>query len=265
MTPLPLVPAASAALAPTPEAIQVADTVLALPGRDGFDVIFGVTAGIIGLTFLAVLGALLILLLQTRKVAKAVDEARRRFAADRGVEHLRRAAENVEKLSRTIREEAEALRGSGAEVSERFTQVSDRMEERIDEFNALIEVMQEEAEELFMDTASTARGFRRGFGRLSDGRSRRRRPGRRTGRGGRDRYRERVGPAEPAPGTETEQAPTPGRASTPTPGAATPSPGASSPSPADAESLPDTQVTSPSPKRSGGGTADDPGAGERDS
>jgi hypothetical protein len=36
------------------------------------------------------------------------------------------------------------------------------MEERIEEFNALMEVVQTEAEDLFLDTASTVRGVRAG-------------------------------------------------------------------------------------------------------
>jgi hypothetical protein len=149
---------------------QVADTVLALPGRDGFDVIFGVTAGLIGLTFLAILLGILFLFFQARKVARAIESGRERLARDRGVEHLRRTAENIEKISRTFSDETERLRVAGAEVSARLTQVSDRMEERIEEFNALMEVIQDEAEEVFLDTASTARGMRRGLGRLAGGR-----------------------------------------------------------------------------------------------
>jgi hypothetical protein len=36
------------------------------------------------------------------------------------------------------------------------------MEERIEEFNALMEVVQTEAEHIFIDTASTVRGVREG-------------------------------------------------------------------------------------------------------
>lgn len=36
------------------------------------------------------------------------------------------------------------------------------MEDRIEEFNALMEVVQGEAEEIFIDTASTMRGVREG-------------------------------------------------------------------------------------------------------
>jgi hypothetical protein len=44
----------------------------------------------------------------------------------------------------------------------RLHQASARMEERIEEFNALMEVVQSEAEEVFLDTAATVRGVREG-------------------------------------------------------------------------------------------------------
>jgi hypothetical protein len=55
------------------------------------------------------------------------------------------------------------------------------MEERIEEFNALIEVVQGEAEDIFLDTASTVRGVREGARSITSGR-RRRDPG--SGPGG---------------------------------------------------------------------------------
>jgi len=47
-------------------------------------------------------------------------------------------------------------------LTDRLQLASDRMEERIEEFNALMEVVQDEAEDIFIDTASTVRGVRAG-------------------------------------------------------------------------------------------------------
>ncbi len=41
------------------------------------------------------------------------------------------------------------------------------MEERIEEFNALMSVVQDEAEDIFLDTASTVRGVREGARTIS--------------------------------------------------------------------------------------------------
>jgi hypothetical protein len=62
---------------------------------------------------------------------------------------------------------------SVAQLSDRLTQASDRMEERIADFNALMEVVQGEAEGVFVDTASTVRGVTAGARRLQEPRRRR--------------------------------------------------------------------------------------------
>lgn len=149
-----------------------ADTVFAAPIRDGFDVVVVVAAGLIGATFLAVLLTFLFLLLMVRKLLAGFEAARKRVAEDPGLEHLRKTAGNVEEISQVLKDEVVKLRDSVSLLSDRLEQASDRMEERIDEFNALMEVVQAEAEDVFVDTASTARGVRRGLGQLGDGRRR---------------------------------------------------------------------------------------------
>lgn len=160
--------------APLAEAVTTVqiDTVFAAPLRDGFDVVVAVAAGLIGATFLAVLLTFVFLLLMTRKLVKGLESARKRIAEDPGIEHLRNTAANVEEISTALKDEVGKLRASVSLLSDRLEQASDRMEERIDEFNALMEVVQSEAEGVFVDTASTARGVRRGLGHLGDGRRR---------------------------------------------------------------------------------------------
>ena len=161
------------ALLGAPEMTVAADTVFAVPVRDGFDVVVVVAAGLIGATFLAVLLTFLFLLLMTRKLIQGLESTRKRVAEDPALEHLRKTAGNVEEISSTLKGEVGRLQGSVSLLSDRLEQVSTRMEERIDEFNALMEVVQAEAEEVFVDTASAARGVRKGIGHLGDGGRRR--------------------------------------------------------------------------------------------
>lgn len=149
-------------------AVQEVDTVLVMPARDGFDIVMATAAGLVGLAFLGLFITIVVALVEAKKVSRALDAARRRISADRGVEHLRNTARHLEEISSTFRDEATRMAGSVEALSDRLTQASDRMEERIEEFNALMEVIQAEAEEVFVDTASTARGVRRGMGRLTD-------------------------------------------------------------------------------------------------
>lgn len=68
------------------------------------------------------------------------------------------AADHVEAISRSLRGEARHLTGSVRALSDRLRQASAHMETRIDEFNALLEVVQAEAEETFLKTAAAVRG-----------------------------------------------------------------------------------------------------------
>ena len=64
--------------------------------------------------------------------------------------------DNLTYMSAVVREDLERVHDSVASLTARLNQASDRVEERIEEFNALLEVVQAEAEGLFIDTASTA-------------------------------------------------------------------------------------------------------------
>jgi hypothetical protein len=73
-----------------------------------------------------------------------------------------RISDNVEYITQTLRTDVETLNASVRSLSDRLQLASERMEERIEEFNALMEVVQGEAEAMFIDTASTVRGVREG-------------------------------------------------------------------------------------------------------
>ena len=82
-------------------------------------------------------------------------------------DRARTISDNVEFITQALRSDVERLTASVGALSERLQQASDRMEERIDEFNALMEVVQCEAEDLFIDTASTVRGVQAGARSMS--------------------------------------------------------------------------------------------------
>jgi uncharacterized protein YoxC len=149
-----------------------ADTVVTMAARDGFDLLLAVAAGIFALVFLVMLAGLLFVFYQIHQAMRSVGEVKDRIASDPAVESLRKTSANVESISATLRNEVAELSRSVGHLSDRLTQASNRMEERIEDFNALMEVMQEEAEDVFVDTAATARGVRRGIGELQRDRKR---------------------------------------------------------------------------------------------
>jgi methyl-accepting chemotaxis protein len=107
----------------------------------------------------------------------AVRSASDRFVDRAGplIDRSRDVADNIEFITRAVRTDVEHLNASVRALTERLNHASDRMEERIEEFNALIEVVQSEAEEIFIDTASTVRGVTAGARAIpkSDGSRRR--------------------------------------------------------------------------------------------
>lgn len=73
-----------------------------------------------------------------------------------------RISDNLEFITQALRTDVETLNNSVRALSDRLQTASERMEDRIEDFNALMEVVQGEAEEMFLDTASTVRGVREG-------------------------------------------------------------------------------------------------------
>jgi len=149
------------------QAAPGADTLVVVPSRDVVDIVIALAAGSIAATFVAILFTIVIFLVQARKAVKSLEEIPKKLTLDPAVASMRRTAENLEAISRTFREESSRLSGSVALLSERVQQASDRIEERIEEFNALLEVVQGEAENAFVDSAARARGIRAGLGHLT--------------------------------------------------------------------------------------------------
>jgi hypothetical protein len=77
-------------------------------------------------------------------------------------DRARSISDNVEFITQALRTDVERLNASVKALTDRLHLASERMEERIEEFNALMEVVQSEAEDIFIDTASTVRGVRAG-------------------------------------------------------------------------------------------------------
>ena len=84
-------------------------------------------------------------------------------------DRARVAAENVEYISAVVREDVQTVRTSVSGLSDRLKKASDRMEERLEEFNALMDVVQDEAESVLLDTAAVVRGVRAGAQTMGEG------------------------------------------------------------------------------------------------
>ena len=185
----------------------VADTVVALQVHGPIEVATEV-AILVGALSMAVLAlAIVRLLLHVRHVMEEVRGAVRQNlgpVADRA----RGISDNVEYITGALRTDVARLTDSVKALTDRLHQASDRMEERIEEFNALMEVVQSEAEDLFIDTAATVRGVREGVREGSRVLARPRPDGRDGGSAADDRPVEEGRARRPADPAEAEAEPT---------------------------------------------------------
>ncbi len=139
----------------------LADTVVTIESRDRIALAadLAVLVAAAATTVLAV--ALVRLLVEWRRT---VVELRGAVHQNLGPvsDRARSISDNVQFITQALRTDVERLNASVKALTARLHQASSRMEERIEEFNALMEVVQSEAEEVFLDTAATVRGVREG-------------------------------------------------------------------------------------------------------
>ena len=82
-------------------------------------------------------------------------------------DRARSISDNVEFITQALRTDVERLNASVKGLNDRLHQASGHMEQRIEEFNALMEVIQGEAEGVFIKTAAAVRGVKEGAQNLS--------------------------------------------------------------------------------------------------
>jgi hypothetical protein len=142
------------------------DTIVTVAARDGYDVIMVVAAIAIIITALAALVTGVLALYAAREAARATERLKEQIANEPTFASFRKTFENAEIISDILREEAGKLSGSVTRLSEKVDLASNRIEERIEDLNALVEVVQEEVEGSFVKSAAVARGLRAGLGKL---------------------------------------------------------------------------------------------------
>ena len=140
------------------------DTVFMVAPRDGLATAEAVSSIVVaaGLLLLFIVAAILVL--QIRRLSKNLERN-----SGPVLDRARSVAENVDFIAASVRTDIQKLNESVGRITDRLNHASDRVEERVEDFNALIEVVQAEAEDIFLDTASTVRGVRAGAKALGNG------------------------------------------------------------------------------------------------
>jgi hypothetical protein len=142
------------------------DTIVTAPIRDGYDVVFVIAAIAVTVTALAALLTSVLALHASREAARSAEWLKGQITNEPTFAALRRTVENAEAISELLRSEAGKLSGSVTRLAGKVDLASSRIEERIEDLNALVEVVQEEVEGSFVKGAAMARGVRAGLGKL---------------------------------------------------------------------------------------------------
>jgi len=147
-----------------------ADTVAFVYARDSLEVAAEVATVVIAVAFIVLAVMAVGLMLQVRTLTRTANrlsgDVRKQVAPVAG--RAQAVADNLGYVTAVIREDVDALHDSVAGLTTRLTAASERVEDRIEEFNSLLELVQSEAEGLFIDTASTVRAVRAGARSLSE-------------------------------------------------------------------------------------------------
>ncbi|HEY6089599.1 MAG TPA: hypothetical protein VD771_07390 [Gemmatimonadaceae bacterium] len=142
--------------------------VVAEPGL--WSKVTSVASGVMTITVIILTVALVPAAWNFRKSYKKVSDMLDKVYGDINplMRHASAIADNVDYVSTAIRVDVQQVSQTVAAVNQRLQQAADAAEDRIKQLNALLDVVQEEAEAAFVTTASTIRGVQTGINQAFD-------------------------------------------------------------------------------------------------
>jgi uncharacterized protein YoxC len=135
-----------------------------------FEKVTSVASAVMTITIIVLSAALIPAAWNFRKSYKKVSDMLDKVYGDVNplMRHASAIADNVDYVSTAIRVDIQQVSQTVAAVNQRLQQAASSAEDRIRQLNALLEVVQEEAESAFVTTASTIRGVRTGINQAFD-------------------------------------------------------------------------------------------------
>ena len=142
--------------------------IVAEPGL--WNKITSVAGGVMTITVIVLTVALVPAAWNFRKSYKKVSDMLDKIYGDINplMLHASGIADNVDYISTAIRVDIQQVSQTIAAVNQRLQQAASAAENRMNELNALLDVVQEEAESAFVATASTIRGVKTGINQAFD-------------------------------------------------------------------------------------------------
>jgi uncharacterized protein YoxC len=153
------------------QAAQHSDTVvtrLITPERGWFETVTAVASGLMSVALLVLAIAMVPAAWNFRKSYAKVSALLDKVYGDVNplMRHASAIADNVNYVTTSVRADVQQVNATIAAANQRLQQAVSLTEQRLNEFNALLEVVQHEAETMFVATASTVRGVRTGAAAL---------------------------------------------------------------------------------------------------
>jgi hypothetical protein len=135
-----------------------------------FDRITGIASGLLTIAFLVFVAAAVPAAWNFRKSYRRVNQLLERIYGDINpiMRHASSVADNINYITTSIRADVQQINATIAGANERLQEAVLLTERRLGDFNALLRVVQEEAEQMFVSTASAVRGVRTSASALSD-------------------------------------------------------------------------------------------------
>jgi uncharacterized protein YoxC len=132
--------------------------------RDWFNTVSGIASILISIALLALCVGLIPAAWNFRKSYKKTNELLDRIYGDVNpiMRHASTIGDNLNYVTTSIRVDVQQVNQTIALANERLQHAMRETERRLNEFNALLEVVRDEASDVFVSTASTLRGVREG-------------------------------------------------------------------------------------------------------
>src|SRR5436190_4066726 len=136
--------------------------------RGWFETVTGVASGVMTLTLLGLSLFLAPAAWSFWRTFRKVRELLDKVYADVTpiAKHGHNIADNLDYITTSIRSDVQQVNATIANANRRLQQAAELTEHRLNEFNALLQVVQQEAEQAFVSTAAAVRGVRTGAATL---------------------------------------------------------------------------------------------------
>ena len=159
---------AGAPVAGTLPDTQIVRQVTADPGL--FQKITSIASGLMTISILVLTAALVPAAWNFRKSYAKVNDLLDRVYGDINpiMRHASAISDNLNYITTSLRADVQTVNQTVTSANQRVLQAARMTERRLDEFNALLQVVQEEAEQAFVSTAAAVRGARTGAERYQE-------------------------------------------------------------------------------------------------